>query len=42
MRERVEALDDFTVFQGTIQGKGLQALVQIWYQILDKTRDVFL
>jgi hypothetical protein len=26
-------------FQGIIQGKGLQALVQILYHILDKTRN---
>ena len=30
------------VFQGIIKGKGLQALVQILYQILDKTRNVVL
>ena len=32
----------FIVFQGIIKGKGLQALVQILYQILDKTRNVVL
>ena len=32
----------FIVFQGIIKGKGLQALVQILYQILDKTRNVIL
>ena len=42
---RVEApvrlpLDTFIVFQGIIKGKGLQALVRIMYQILDKTRNV--
>jgi hypothetical protein len=30
----------FIVFQGIIKEKGLQALVQILYQILDKTRNV--
>jgi hypothetical protein len=30
----------FIVFQGIITGRGLQALVQIVYQILDKTRNV--
>ena len=32
----------FIVFQGIIKGKGLQALVQILYHILDKTRNVVL
>ena len=32
----------FIVVQGMIKGKGLQALVQILYQILDKTRNVVL
>ena len=32
----------FIVFQGMIKEKGLQALVQILYQILDKTRNVVL
>ena len=32
----------FIVFQGIIKGKGLQVLVQILYQILDKTRNVVL
>ena len=33
---------NFIVFQGIIKGKGLQTLVQILYQILDKTRNVVL
>jgi hypothetical protein len=33
---------DFIVFQGIIKGTGLQALVQIVYQILDETRNVVL
>ena len=32
----------FIVFQGIIKGIGLQALVQIVYQILDKTRNMVL
>jgi len=43
-RPAEEAVDtgysEFIVFQGIIKGKGLQALVQILYQILDKTRNV--
>ena len=33
-------LVNFIVFQGIIKGKGLQALVHFFYQILDKTRTV--
>ena len=32
----------FIVIPALIEGKGLQALVQILYQILDKTRNVVL
>ena len=34
-----QARRDFMGFQGIIKGKGLQALVQILYHILDKTRN---
>ena len=37
-----KAVVTFIVFQGIIKGKGLQALVQILFQILDKTRNVVL
>ena len=34
--------DRFVVHPALIKGKGLQGLVQILYQILDKTRNVVL
>ena len=37
---RCDLFHKFIVFQGIVKGKGLQALVQILYQILDKTRNV--
>ena len=35
-------VDMFIVYHAVIKAKGLQALVQILYQILDKTRNVVL